>query len=337
MNELRDLFQNKNILVLGGCGSIGSKIAEKLLDYKPKAVRVLDNNETGLFDLNQKIKSDKIRLLIGDIRDKERLEKATENIDIIYHAAALKHVPLCEYNPFEAIKTNVIGTQNVIEAALYNNVSKVIYISTDKAVNPVNTMGASKLLSEKLIIDANMHKGLKTTIFCCVRFGNVLYSRGSVVPVFQEQARKKEPITITNEKMTRFMISMEQAINLVFKASLITRGGEVFILKMPVVKLKDLADVIIEQYSDSDKKIKKQYIGMRPGEKMHEELMTKTEEDMGFETEDMYIIPPQVQLEEISHKISDYKNIKISKIKNYSSKKVTPISKEEIKKILKKN
>ena len=190
------------------------------------------------------------RFLIGDIRDKERVLLAMEDIDIVYHAAALKHVPLCEYNPFEAIKTNVLGTQNVIEAALKSGVDRVISISTDKAVNPANTMGATKLLAEKLIIDANEGKGSKPTIFSSVRFGNVSFSRGSVIPLFEEQIRQKKPITITNPEMTRFMMSLSDTIELVFKATLLAKGGEIFILKMPVVRLGDLVDVIIETYAE---------------------------------------------------------------------------------------
>jgi FlaA1/EpsC-like NDP-sugar epimerase len=253
-------------------------------------------------------------------------------------SAALKHVPLCEYNPFEAIKTNVIGTRNVIEAAFSNDVDKVVSISTDKAVNPVNTMGATKLLAEKLMIDANEGKGIKRTIFSCVRFGNVLFSRGSVIPLFEEQIRQKNPITITDPDMTRFMMSINDTIDLVFKATMMAKGGEIFILKMPVVKLGDLADVIIEEYGQkygySKDDIKKEIVGTRAGEKMFEELMTETEAKMAFETEDMLIVPPQVELQNIKFDVSDYENARYCKLKRYRSRNIKPLSREEIEKML---
>ena len=210
--QLEKTFRNKKILVTGGTGCIGSEIVINLLKYQPDVVRIFSNDEDSTFRMSQELsKNQNVRFLIGDIRDKERLIVAMENIDIVYHAAALKHVPLCEYNPFEAIKTNVLGTQNVIESALKTDVNSVINISTDKAVNPTSTMGATKLLAEKLMTDANFYKGPSKTIFSSVRFGNVLYSRGSVIPLFEEQIKKKKMITITNPKMTRFMMSKENA------------------------------------------------------------------------------------------------------------------------------
>ena len=187
---MESFYKDKVVLVTGGTGSIGSEIVKKVLEHSPKAVRVLDNNETSLFELEQELNSNKIRTLIGDIRDNERLMRALEGVDIVFHAGALKHVPLCEYNPFDAVKTNVIGTQNVLNAALDQNVDKVIVISTDKAVNPINVMGATKLLAERLTISANNYTGDKNTVFSCVRFGNVLDSRGSVVPLFKNQLKK---------------------------------------------------------------------------------------------------------------------------------------------------
>jgi FlaA1/EpsC-like NDP-sugar epimerase len=337
--KLENIFKNKKILVTGGTGCIGSEITRNLLEYEPKVVRIFSNDEDSTFQMMQELDCyDNVRFLIGDIRDKERLMLAMEDIDIVYHAAALKHVPLCEYNPFEAIKTNVLGTQIVIEAALSNEVEKVINISTDKAVNPINTMGATKLLAEKLMIDANEYKGFKKTIFSCVRFGNVLFSRGSVIPLFEEQIRQKKPITITDPNMTRFVMSISNTINLVFKATVMARGGEIFILKMPVVKLGDLADIIVEEYSQkygySEDGIKKKIIGPRAGEKMFEELMTETEAKMAFETEDMLIIPPQLELPVVKSEISNYANARYSKLNRYISRDVKPLSKEEIRKLL---
>ncbi len=336
--QLANTFKNKKILVTGGTGCIGSEIVKSILNYEPKVVRIFSNDEDTTFKMSQEIGASRNRrFLIGDIRDKERLITAMNGIDIVYHAAALKHVPLCEYNPFEAIKTNVLGTQNIIEAALENNVKKVINISTDKAVNPVNTMGATKLLAEKLITDANFYKGPRKTIFSCVRFGNVLFSRGSVIPLFEEQIKQKKMITITDPKMTRFMMSLDNTIELVFKATLIAKGGEIFILKMPVVKLGDLADVVIKKYAEKYQcrfsEIKKEVIGPRPGEKIFEGLMTEKEAEKAFETKEMLIIPPQAEFG-INIKTSDYKNASISKLKRYASRDVKPLSKMEINKLL---
>lgn len=345
--QLENIFRGKKILVTGGTGCIGSEIVRSVLKYGPKVVRIFSNDENATFQMMQETDSNGTKLmheianrrfLIGDIRDKERVLLAMEDIDIVYHAAALKHVPLCEYNPFEAIKTNVLGTQNVIEAALESGVDRVISISTDKAVNPVSTMGATKLLAEKLIIDANEGKGSKPTIFSSVRFGNVSFSRGSVIPLFEEQIRQKRPITITNPEMTRYMMSVSDTIELVFKATHLAKGGEVFILKMPVVKLGDLIDVIIEVYTEKyhNKKesIEKRIIGLRPGEKMFEELMTESEAAVAFETDDMLIIPPQLSMPSINYTISDYPNARQCSMTRYSSRDLQPISKEEIKRLL---
>jgi len=344
--QLENIFRGKKILVTGGTGCIGSEIVRSVLKYKPEVVRIFSNDENATFQMINETDDTEVkmmheipnrRFLIGDVRDKERVMLAMEDIDIVYHAAALKHVPLCEYNPFEAIKTNVLGTRNVIEAALESGVDRVISISTDKAVNPVNTMGATKLLAEKLIIDANEGKGSKPTIFSSVRFGNVSFSRGSVIPLFEEQIRQKKPITITNPEMTRFMMSVSDTIELVFKATLLAKGGELFILKMPVVRLGDLIDVIIETYAEKyhykKESIKKNIIGLRPGEKMFEELMTESEAAFGFETDDMLIIPPQLEMPSISYTISDYPNARHCTLGRYSSRDVKPISKEEIKKL----
>ena len=345
--QLENIFRGKKILVTGGTGCIGSEIVRSVLKYKPKVVRIFSNDENATFQMINETDDTEVkmmheipdkRFLIGDIRDKERVLLAMEDIDIVYHAAALKHVPLCEYNPFEAIKTNVLGTRNIIEAALESGVDRVISISTDKAVNPVNTMGATKLLAEKLIIDANEGKGVKPTIFSSVRFGNVSFSRGSVIPLFEEQIRQKKPITITNPEMTRFMMSVSDTIELVFKTTLLAKGGEVFVLKMPVVRLGDLVDVIIETYAEKyhhkKEAIEKRIIGLRPGEKMFEELMTESEAAVGFETDDMLIIPPQLEMPSLSFGISDYPNARHCSLGRYSSRDVKPISKEEIKKLL---
>jgi len=295
---MKKTFEGKDILVTGGCGSIGSEIVSQLLEYNPKRIRVFDHNESGLFHLQQRLefkkkeKANVVRYLVGNIRDKDRLLNALKDVDIVFHAAALKHVPLCEYNPSEAVATNVIGTENLIEIARQENVEKFITISTDKAVNPINTMGTTKLLSEKLTLTAPL--GDYRTIFSCVRFGNVLNSDGSVIPIFKSQIERGGPVTITSKEMTRFFMSISEAVNLVLKAAKIMQGREIFILKMNSVRIIDLAEVMIEElaprygYKPEDIKIK--YIGIRPGEKLHESLLAEEEIPFVKETEEMYIL-----------------------------------------------
>ena len=326
---MANIFQGKNILVTGGTGSIGSEIVRKVLQHEPRVVRVLSNDENGLFNLEQELQSySNVRFLVGDIKDKERLQMAVENIDFIFHAAALKHVPLCEFNPFEAVKTNVLGTQNVIEVAMEEEIEKLITISTDKAANPVNVMGASKLLAERLTISANYYKGWRKTAFSCVRFGNVLDSRGSVVPLFREQIEKGGPITITGPEMTRFVMSIPKAVDLVLRAAEIAQGGEIFIFKMPALRIGDLAAAMIEelapQYGYKPEGIKMEVTGKRAAEKNHEELLTEDEAINARETEDMFIIS----------RIRGKQEQKITPIKRYTSDKVTLLSKEGIKEML---
>jgi len=328
-----DIFKDKKILVTGGTGSIGSAIADRILTYhNPAVVRILSNDENSLFEMMQKFgDQEQIRYLVGDVRDEKRMIKAADEIDIIFHCAAMKHVPFCEYNPFDAVQTNVIGTNNVINAALANNVEKMITISTDKAVNPISTMGATKLLGEKLTIDANFYyKGSKRTIFSCVRFGNVLFSRGSVIPIFENQIKSDHTLTITHSSMTRFMMRISDSVDLIFKTVSISKGGEIFILKMPVIQLKDLVYVLT-----LGKNVKRKTVGIRPGEKMHEELMTGMESLNAFETKDMLIVLPTTPIK-VGHKykLSDYPGAKPCSLKRYSSKDCTPLTVTEIRRLL---
>lgn len=323
------MFENKSILVIGGTGTIGQELINKLIEYNPKVIRILSRDEFKQYQMQQKLDGYKnIRFLLGDVRDKERIFKAMHGIDIVFNMAALKHVPACEYNPFEAVKTNVLGTQNVIECAIENNVKKVIYASSDKAVSPTNTMGATKLLAERLIASADYWKGGKTPIFAAVRFGNVIGSRGSVVPLWEEQILSKREITVTDSNMTRFMISISSAVDLTIKACEIAKGGEIFVLKMPVVKLGDLAEVVVEKvcnkYGFRTDEIKVREIGLRPGEKMYEELMTGDESLYAVEYEDMYAIKT---LEKQAAK-------SLESGKNYCSKDKISIKVSEIKRII---
>jgi len=292
---MTSIFQDKNILVTGGTGSIGSEIVRKILQYRPNVVRVFNNDEAELFNLEQKLRNyTNVRFLVGDVRDKERLQRAVEDIDFAFHAAALKHVPLCEYNPFEAVKTNVLGTQNLIEAAMEAEIEKLITISTDKAVNPVNVMGATKLLAERLTVSANYYRGARRTVFSCVRFGNVLDSRGSVVPLFREQIGRGGPVIITDPDMTRFVMSIPRAVDLVLKAAEIARGGEIFIFKMRALRIGDLAEVMIEElaphYGYAPESIRREISGKRAGEKLYEELLTEDEALNVSESGDMFVV-----------------------------------------------
>ncbi|MGC8816324.1 MAG: UDP-N-acetylglucosamine 4,6-dehydratase family protein [Candidatus Hadarchaeum sp.] len=341
-----DFFKGKNVLITGGAGSIGSEIARKLLSYRVGVVRVLDIDEEAQFELSQELRSrSNVRFLIGDVRDKERIKRAMEDIDIVFHVAALKHVPSCEYNPFEAVKTNVLGTQNVIEAAIEEEVEKFITISTDKAVNPINVMGATKLLAEKLTISANYYKGPRKTAISCVRFGNVLGSSGSVVTVFAKQISRGESVTITEPNMTRFVMTIERAVELVLKATQLSAGGEIFIFKMPAVRIGDLAEVMIEElaprYGHRPSEVRREIIGIRPGEKFHEELMTEEESVWAQETEDMFIVRPPVELPDVMLKkpgeilrkplTEEYLSAKRMRL---TSKDARLLNKHEIKKLL---
>jgi FlaA1/EpsC-like NDP-sugar epimerase len=337
-----NFLKNKKILITGGTGSLGRELVRNLLKYDPDVIRIFDVDETEQFDLQHELKGyeDIVRYLLGDVRDLERLNRATEGIDVIFHTAALKHVMACEYNPFEAVKTNVIGMQNVIEAAINNNVGKIIFTSSDKAVNPSNTMGTTKLLAEKLMTSANYYKGARDCVFSSVRFGNVMGSRGSVIPLFKRQIEAGGPVTITDPTMTRFMMSMSQAVELVFKSLEMSQGGEVFIFKMPTVRISDLAEVLIAElaphYGHGPEDIKVEIIGTKPGEKMYEELMTDDEAFRSLERHDMFIIVPQIEDELAKIDVSAYDAVPI-KSKDYVSKDVVPITKNEIKTILMKD
>lgn len=336
--KYHNFYKNKKILVTGGVGSIGSQLIKKLLDLDPAIIRIFDNNETGLFDLAEELNSSKLRTLIGDIRDKERLVTAMDGIDIVFHTSALKHVPLCEYNPFDAVKTNVLGTQNVLEAALFNEVEKVINISTDKAVSPTNVMGATKLLAERLTISANYYRGMKRTVFSSVRFGNVLNSRGSVIPIFKKQIRNGGPVTITDKQMTRFFMEIPSAVNLILTAGEIAKGREIFIFRMPALRIIDLAKVMIEEYAPGfgykPEDISLQVIGKRSGEKLYEDLMAEEETDRAYERDDMLMIIPHTLSYENPLDLSMTESFTKVKNCNFSSKDVHLLDKEEIRKLL---
>jgi FlaA1/EpsC-like NDP-sugar epimerase len=278
MKAGNEAFAGKNILVTGGAGSIGRELVKKILSTDIRSVRVLDNNETGLHDVALDFGDPRIRLLLGDITNEKRMMRAMQNVDLVFHTAALKHVPICEYNPFEAAEINVRGTQNCIDAAIANKVKKLIFISTDKAVSPYNVMGATKLVAERLTIAANTYS--ISTKFSCVRFGNVLNSRGSVIPIFKKQIFSGGPVTITDPSMTRFIMTISEAVDLILDCARETIGDEIFVLKMPSLNIKDLALAMIDYCHEvykTPQNVPLEIIGIRPGEKISEELISRDE------------------------------------------------------------
>jgi UDP-N-acetylglucosamine 4,6-dehydratase/5-epimerase len=279
-------WKNKVILVTGGTGSFGKKFIEVMLkEYNPAKLIVFSRDEQKQHEMRQTgFQDERLRYFIGDVRDYERLRRAFDGVDYVVHAAAMKQVPACEYNPMEAVKTNILGSSNVIDAALDAKVEKVIALSTDKAVNPINLYGATKLAAEKLFVQSNAYAGGKKTRFSCVRYGNVVGSRGSVVPLFIHQ-REQGEVTVTDERMTRFWISLEQGVRFVIRCLDEMHGGEVFVPKIPSMTVADLARAMAP-----DAKIN--YIGIRPGEKLHEVLISEDEARTVVELDDMYVVQP---------------------------------------------
>jgi UDP-N-acetylglucosamine 4,6-dehydratase/5-epimerase len=278
---------DKSLLITGGTGSFGRKFVEIVLArYNPRRVIVFSRDELKQHEMRLQFNDPRLRFFVGDVRDRERLYRAFQpDVDVVIHAAALKQVPACEYNPFEAIKTNVLGAQNVIEAAIDCGVSKVVALSTDKAVNPINLYGATKLCAEKLFVQGNFYAAGKPTRFSCIRYGNVVGSRGSVIPVFLEQ-RKNGKVTVTDSRMTRFWITLEQGVDFVTRCIGMMRGGEVFVPRIPSMKIMDLVEAIAPN-------CKIEMNGIRPGEKIHEVLVSQDEARHTVSVDDMFVIKPE--------------------------------------------
>ncbi len=283
------MFNGKNILITGGTGSFGKKYTEILLQkYKPNKIIIYSRDELKQYEMAQEYTNPCMRYFIGDVRDADRLKKATKNVNFIIHAAALKHVPIAEYNPMECIKTNINGAQNVIDAALENHVEKVIALSTDKAANPVNLYGATKLASDKLFVAANNLVGEQNTSFAVVRYGNVVGSRGSVVPFFRKLIKEGvEKLPITDEKMTRFFITLEDGVNFVLKNFHRMQGGEIFIPKIASMKIVDMAKALAPN-------LPHETIGIRPGEKLHEIMCPADDSHLTLEFDDHFVIKPTI-------------------------------------------
>jgi UDP-N-acetylglucosamine 4,6-dehydratase/5-epimerase len=281
-------FKGKTILITGGTGSFGSKLIEMLLArHEPEAIRVFSRDELKQSELRRRFADhdERIRYLIGDVRDLPRLTRAMRGVDVVVHAAALKQVPICEYNPFEAVQTNVVGAENVVSAAIENDVPLTMALSSDKAVNPVNLYGATKLCAEKIITQGNAYAGDSVAQFANVRYGNVVGSRGSVIPLFMSQA-PSGVLTITDERMTRFWITLEQAVDFVLNSLDRMGGGEVFVPKIPSMRVVDMAEALAPE-------AKHRFIGIRPGEKLHEVLLTDDESRHSLETGEGFVILPE--------------------------------------------
>ncbi|MCF6409156.1 polysaccharide biosynthesis protein [Pseudalkalibacillus salsuginis] len=321
-------MRNKTILITGGTGSWGHELVKQLLEKDPKEIRIFSRNEASQVHMQHEFEyNPKLNFIIGDIREYQGLAKASEGVDYIYHLAALKHVPICEHQPYEALKTNVLGTQHVIEAAIQNNIEKVIYISTDKAANPSNFYGMTKAIGEKLIIYANVLS--PSTKFVCVRGGNVLGTNGSVIHVFKRQIQQKGEIGITDKRMTRFFLTLQDAIKLLFKATDESKGGEIFVMKMPTCRIIDLAEVLIEASGKEGVAIKES--GIRPGEKLHEILLSEYESNTTvYFDEEYFVILPTIDLKELKEHYQSYKKIDLH---SYSSHEML-MSKAEIKEML---
>jgi UDP-N-acetylglucosamine 4,6-dehydratase/5-epimerase len=325
------MFEGKKILITGGTGSLGQALTKRLLSMNVDTVRIFSRNESDQIEMESSFKDDKLRFLIGDIRDLERLKIAVEDIDYVFHAAALKHVPKIEYNPFEAIETNVIGSQNVIDACLSEGVEKAVCISTDKAVSPLNTYGATKLLMEKLFVTANNYLNPKRhpTKFIAVRYGNVLGSSGSVVPKFIDQIKRKETLTITDPNMTRFSITMDEALDFVLESTVNGEGSEVFVPKLRAYSILDLKDSLVEILNDT----KHEIVGIRQGEKVREVLINEDEVKYTLDMGKNYLISNPFINNILEKKHPEAK--KVTDLKMYASDTVEKIPKEELKTILK--
>ena len=340
---MKKFYKGKKILVTGAAGTVGKEIVKQLHSFQPAELRLMDNNETEMFFLMEEYGNgkDNVFCFLGDVRDRDKLEKLSKDIDVIIHCAAFKHVYLSEYNPFDVVQTNIIGVENIIRAATSCNVKHVLFTSSDKAVNPTNVMGTSKLMGERLITAANAVRQDGKTILSSTRFGNVLGSRGSVVPLFMKQIKDGGPVTITDKKMTRFVMTIQEAARLVLQSVLISRGGEVFVTKMPVVSIPDLAEVMINilapKYRRKPSDIKTVEIGSKPGEKLYEELMTDQEVHRSLELKDMFVVTPAFKslFQSIQYKYPGTISAKI--IKPYISENERPLSKKEIKEYLVKN
>lgn len=329
-------WQGKRVLITGVCGTVGKELLKQVIDKGAYEVVGIDNNETELFFLCERYSSQSnVYLYLGDVRDRDKLMRKTQGVDVVLHAAALKHVILCEKTPRDAVQTNIIGTQNVIDAAIANRVERVIFTSSDKAVNPTNVMGTSKLMGERLMTAANAHRYSNDPVFASTRFGNVLGSRGSVLPLFRKQIAEGGPVTLTDPNMTRFIMTIEEAVRLVLESVFLARGGEVFVTKMPIVRIQDIAEIMVEELSDNPAGVEIKVIGSKPGEKLYEELMNDEETRRTVEVDNYFIVIPAFKsvYESINYEYEGVSKVVIDE--PYNSALQAPMPKDKVRAYLK--
>jgi FlaA1/EpsC-like NDP-sugar epimerase len=330
------LWQNKRVLITGICGTVGTRIFHQLLERDPAEIIGIDNNESELFFLEEQCREhDHVNLHLCDVRDRQNLKRRVEGVDIVLHTAALKHVMLCEKSPGDAVRTNIEGVRNVIAAAIDAQVDRVLFTSSDKAVNPTNVMGTSKLMGERLLTAANAQKrDYDGPIFASTRFGNVLGSRGSVIPIFKQQIADGGPVTLTDPRMTRFIMTLEEAARLVLDSVFLAEGGEVFVTKMPVVRIEDLAHVMIEElapvHGHDPERVEVDVIGAKPGEKFYEELMNNEEARRTVEIPEYFAILPAFKslYHDIDYSYPGMNGVGVEDVYNSSTEE--PMTKEEL-------
>ena len=327
------LLDKTTILVTGGTGAWGRELTRQILErFNPKEIRIYSRGEHAQVEMRRAFPDPRMKFIIGDVRDRNILNFAMRGVDYVFHLAALKHVPVCEDHSWEAVLTNICGTQNVIEAAISNNVKKVVDVSTDKAVEPYNLYGVTKACGEKLIINANKNYHLSSTTFMCIRGGNVIGTTGSVIPLFAEQIRKNNKITLTDGNMTRFLMSTREAIGLVFQAFEAAKGGEIFVMKMPSATMDIVAKVMMQLLGNDKTTIKS--IGVRPGEKMHEMLISKNEAVLAKDLGNGYfVILPHYASKELKAAYAKHKNLAIP---YFSSQNTRRLKEKELADILQK-
>lgn len=328
-------WHDRRVLITGVCGTVGRELLRQLVEGRPAEIIGLDNDESALFFLMEEYRScENVHLYLGDIGDRDKLDTKMRDVDVVLHTAAFKHVILCEQSPGDAIRTNILGTQNVINAARTNGVGRVLFTSSDKAVNPTNVMGTSKLMGERLMTAANAYRRNGGTIFASTRFGNILGSRGSVIPIFKRQIADGGPVTLTDPRMTRFIMTLEEAVRLVTESAFLAHGGEVFVTKMAAIRIEDLAYVMVEelapQYGYAPDEIEITVIGSKPGEKFYEELMNDEETRRAVELEDYFVVLPAFKsvYREIDY---TYPSVVGRTVEQpYNSAAVEPLSKEQL-------
>lgn len=346
-----NLVTGKTILLTGGAGTVGRELIRHVLRQQPAGLRVVDSNESEVFNLEEEFGvsyrayagvadagRSSFHAYVGDVRDPDNMNSMMRGVDIVFHAAALKHVLLCERSPFDAVQTNILGVKNVVNAALANDVERVIFTSSDKAVNPTSVMGTSKLMGERVMSAANSLKGSRRTIFSSTRFGNVIGSRGSVVPLFYKQIRSGGPLTLTDPRMTRFVMTIEDSARLVLRAAELARGGEVFVTKMSVLKITDLARAMIELLAGpGDRAIAIREIGTKAGEKLYEELMTEEETNRAIELREMYAVLPAFRhvYEDIDYRYPEVVSARVEA--PYTSASSAPMAIDRIKEFIERN